>query len=213
MRSAKILVTPTFSNQGIVVTSFRIFKPGEDAAEIYRFRYKIYEEEMQRHDRYADHEKKIITDPLDNHGYNIAVYESGVITGSVRVNFCTDGDPGEYLDFYGLKDRGRDYPDKVSYSTRLMVEPAYRGGVLPLLISVECFKLGLERGVNWCICDCNSNVLPFFKKLGYEVQDAGKVHPSFGKVIVLRFNLRDPKHYDRKRSVFARYLEDSLHTT
>ncbi len=188
------------------MTSFRIFKPGEDAADIYRFRYRIYEEEMDRHDRYADHEKKIITDPLDSHAYNIAAYKDDRVVGVARVNFCSDGDPGEYREFYELESVGDDYPDKVSYSTRIMVEPSARGAALPLLVSVECFKLGIERGVKWCFCDCNNNVLPFFKKLGYEVQRSNKTHPSFGSVTVMRFNLHDPKHYDRKQSVFARYL-------
>jgi len=34
-------------------------------AEVCRFRYQIYVEEMQRKQRYADHNKRIIEDPLD----------------------------------------------------------------------------------------------------------------------------------------------------
>ena len=189
------------------MVDIKIFPPGSDAEEIYRFRYRIYEDEMQRHDQYADHETKRITDPLDAHGYNIAAYDGDTVIGVARVNFCADGDPGNYLEFYELDSVSDDYPGKVAFSTRIMVDAAHRGGVLPLQISVECFKLGLERGVRWCFCDCNAPLKPFFLKLGYEIQNPSKQHQSFGEVTVLRFDLADPRHYDRKKSVFARYLK------
>lgn len=187
--------------------TFRTFKPGEDAGDVYRFRYRIYEDEMQRNDRYADHEKKTISDPQDSFAYNIAAYNEGSIVGVARVNFCRDGDPGDYLKFYELESVGAEYPDKVSFSTRIMVDSDHRGGVLPLQISVECFKLGQAQAVRWCFCDCNAHLKPFFLKLGYEIQNPQKQHPSFGDVTVLRFDLDDPRHYDRKKSVFARYLD------
>lgn len=192
---------------------FRIYKPGEDACDIYAFRYRIYEQEMRRNDQYSDHTRKIITDPLDAHAYNIAAVNNGEIVGSVRVNFCADGDPGFYREFYELESVGADYPDKVSFSTRIMVAPNFRRGVLPIQISVECFKLGLERRVKWCFCDCNAHLKPFFLKLGYDVQNPSKKHPSFGEITVLRFNLDDPRHYDRKASPFARYLPSRNNNT
>ena len=185
---------------------FRVFNPGDDPTDVYKFRYRVYEEEMHRNDRYADHDNKIIKDDLDDHAYIIAAIEDGKTIGTARVNFCADGDPGRYLEFYELDTVGDDYPDKVAFSTRIMVDEKLRGGTLPLLISVECFKLGIDRKIRWCFCDCNEHLLPFFKKLGYEVQNPHKKHPDFGDVTVLRFDLDDPRHYDRSKSVFARYL-------
>jgi hypothetical protein len=36
---------------------------------VYRFRYSVYVEEMNRTQRYADHELKQIKDPLDDFGH------------------------------------------------------------------------------------------------------------------------------------------------
>ena len=188
------------------MVDIRIFPPGSDAEEIYRFRYRIYEDEMHRHDQYADHDKKCITDPLDAHGYNIAAYIDNEVVAVNRVNFCGDGDPGGYLEFYELDSVGDDYPEKVAYSTRIMAAAPVRGRLPPLMVSVAGFQLGVDRGVNWCFCDCNAHLVPFFMKLGFEPFRPGKIHPSFGEVTVLRYDLRDGKHFDRKRSVLGRYL-------
>ena len=188
------------------MVDIKVFDPGSDASEIYRFRYAIYEDEMSRHDQYADHDKRQIVDPLDAHGYNIAAYVNGNIVAVNRVNFCADGDPGNYLDFYELDNVPEDYPDKVAYSTRIMAAESARGRLPPLLVSVAGFRLGVERGVNWCYCDCNAHLVPFFTKLGFESFRPNKTHPSFGEVTVMRFDLRDGKQFDRKRSVIGRYL-------
>ena len=184
----------------------KVFKPGKDASDVYRFRYDIYEEEMHRNDRYADHDKRMIKDHLDDYAYNIAAYKDGRVVAVNRVNFCADGDPGEYLGFYELDTVKEDYPEKVSFSTRIMADASVRGGVVPLLVSVEGFRLGIERNMNWCYCDCNAHLVAFFEKLGFENFRPNKIHPSFGEVTVMRFDLRDGKQFDRKRSVLARYL-------
>lgn len=186
---------------------FRVVPPGGDAEDVFRFRYLVYEVELNQGDPYADHVAKTIRDPIDDTAYIVAAYRDDAIVGTARVNFCADGNSGYYLDFYELESRADEFPDGVSFSTRIMVAKSERGGTLPLLISVECFKLGLARGVKWCFCGCNMEVKPFFEKLGYEVQHPGKMHRDYGLTAVMRFNLDDPKHYDRRRSVFARYLK------
>ena len=81
---------------------FKIFGPGVEAPEIYQFRYKIYEQELHRDDRYSDHQQRIIKDRLDDFSYNIAAYMNGEIIASVRTTFCKDGDAGFYRDFFEL---------------------------------------------------------------------------------------------------------------
>ncbi len=185
---------------------FRIYQPGEDAGDIYAFRYNIYENEMNRNDQYSDHRKKIIKDRLDDFAYNIAALKDGEIVGAVRVNFAGDGDPGFYRDFYELESVGEDYPDKVSYSTRLMVHRNERGRLLPVLLSAECFKLAIARHMRWGFCDCNQHLVPFFQSLCFEAVNPNKNHPNFGDVAIMRVDLSDRRVYDKKTSIIARYL-------
>lgn len=186
---------------------FRIYKPGEDAGDIYAFRYRIYEEEMRRNDEYSDHKRKIITDSLDRYAYNIAALQDDKIIGVVRVNFCADGDPGFYREFLELESVGADYPGKVSFSTRLMVTSSERRKMLPVRLSAECFKLAIARKTLWSFCDCNQPLVPFFEKLCFEVQNPHKFHPVYGDVAVMRINLSNPKIYDKRHSIIARFLD------
>lgn len=185
---------------------FRISRLSDESVELFRFRYEICEDELGLGDDYADHEKRTIQDPLDDFAHFVCAYKNGKMIGTARVNFCTEGDPGYYRDFYELEGVGGDYPDKVSFSTRIMVDRKHRRGLLPLLISVECFRLGIQKNVRWCFCGCRLDILPFFLKLGYDLINPEKNHRNYGPTAVLRFDLNDPKHYDKKKSLFARYL-------
>lgn len=49
----------------------------EERKRVYRFRYKLYVEEMRRLQQYADHDKKEICDPLDLSGHVLAAYSDG----------------------------------------------------------------------------------------------------------------------------------------
>jgi len=188
------------------VPQIRIFRPGENADDIFRFRYKIYEEEMRRNDSYADHERYTISDPLDEFSYNIIAYEGAETVGVVRVTFCADGDPGFYREFFDLDGVGADYPEKVTFSTRLMVDPKKRRGMLPVMLSAECFKLAIERNTIWSFCDCNPPLVPFFERLHFESQGT-KHHPTYGEVVIMRINLENPEIYNKKKSIIARFLD------
>src|SRR5215510_11490828 len=74
----------------------------EDALDaLYAFRYRVYVEELECLQRYADRAARRIRDPLDNTGYNIVAWDSTEsIAGCVRVNFARDG----ALDCYGAPD-------------------------------------------------------------------------------------------------------------
>jgi len=63
----------------------KVNTPDEREA-VYRFRYSVYVEEMNRPKKYADHASRKITDPLDEHGDIFAVFEGPRVVGTVRVN-------------------------------------------------------------------------------------------------------------------------------
>lgn len=191
------------------MADIKVFGPGVDADDVYKFRYQVYEREMGRNDQYSNHDNAIIKDPLDDFSYNIAAYAGDEIVGVVRHTFCTDGDPGFYNDFFGLDEFPQDYPDRVSYTTRLMVSEKNRRSAATLKVCAECYNLSLARHVIWSYCDCNDPLVGFFNKLFFELQDSEKVHPSFGRVNIMRLDLRRPEIYDTKRSIIARFINDA----
>src|SRR5882757_8136585 len=57
---------------------------------IYKFRYKIYIEEMGKPYRNADHENRLLTDELDENATLLYAEESGEIVGTTRINWGSD---------------------------------------------------------------------------------------------------------------------------
>jgi len=161
---------------------------------------------MHRNDHYADHKRKTIKDPFDDYAYNIGAFRDGKITGTARINFCADGDPGFYRDFLELETAGACYPQKVAFSSRLMVVISERRRLLPLILSAECFNIAFSREAAWSFLDCNQHLVPFYQRMCFEVQNPSKLHPSFGDVAIMRVDLSDQRISDRRRSIVARYI-------
>jgi len=187
----------------------KIFEPGTDAQDVYKFRYDVYEREMNRNDHYSDHKNEIIKDPLDAFSYNIAAYSKGEIVGIVRHTFWADGEPGFYKDFFRLDELPEDFPDCVSYTTRLMVSKKNRRSIATMKVCAECYNLSLARNIIWSYCDCNDPLVGFFENLFFEVQNSEKWHPSFGRVNIMRLDLRRPEIYDAQSSIIARFIKDA----
>lgn len=103
-----------------------LIKPASNLPElmaIYRFRYKIYHEEMRRRQDYADHFRKTISDPLDACAMNFAAWEKDQIVGVVRVNLARDMNLAAYEELYQMHSFGDAHPAHTAIVTRMMVEP------------------------------------------------------------------------------------------
>src|SRR5712691_857618 len=65
----------------------RLVSDPDELEAIYRFRYRIYVEEMNRRQFHADHFARRIEDPLDHSGYNFAAFQDDEVVGVLRGNF------------------------------------------------------------------------------------------------------------------------------
>jgi GNAT superfamily N-acetyltransferase len=177
--------------------------------DIYRFRYRIYVEEMGRIQYHADHHRKRIVDSLDDSGYNLVALKNAEIVGVVRVNFSRDRTIDFYDEFYGMASVGADHPQYTSTSTRLMVAPEYRGTTLAVRLSVACYKLALDNEIRWNFIDCNDHLVPFFAGLGY-LPHRGRVnHPEYGFVNSMILPLGNIGHLNAVKSPFAKVFQDA----
>ena len=75
----------------------RLAESQEDLEALYRFRYKIYVEEMGRVQHDADHLNKKIRDDLDDGGHNLLAFKQGKLVGAARINLNQSISPF-YLD-------------------------------------------------------------------------------------------------------------------
>jgi hypothetical protein len=183
-----------------------VLKAHDVLDRLYAFRYRIYVEEMARPQKYADHGTKRIRDPLDDIGYNIVAWDSGEVAGCIRVNLCRDGALDYYNRLFQLEGLGAEHPVATSVCTRLMVAPRHRSSSLATRLSCAAFDLGLDHGIIWNFIDCNDHLVGFFGRLGYQITHMA-IHEEYGRVNVMRLNIRDHAHLKTIGSVFRKHLE------
>lgn len=188
----------------------RIVTSPDELEKVYRFRYKIYVEEMERPQADADHERKRIKDKLDKGAYNIAAFKGGEIVGVVRVNFSRSSDISYYADFYRMDTAGSDHPAATSIVTRLMIEPSLRSGTLATRLACHCYELALRKNCRWGYIDCNDHLVAFFSSLGFKTY-LGKIeHQEYGLVTPMRLDCLNIEYLRSIRSPFRASFEKTV---
>jgi CRP-like cAMP-binding protein len=81
-------------------------------ASAQRLRYDVYCQELGRTSPYADHDKRVITDHLDESGHVFIAVEAGETIGTLRGNVPSEGSLGVLDELYGkvLNESLRLYP-------------------------------------------------------------------------------------------------------
>ncbi|MFT7667587.1 MAG: hypothetical protein ACI8X5_000266 [Planctomycetota bacterium] len=183
--------------------------PSERQA-VYEFRYRIYVGLEGRTQINADHQRRQVREPLDDHGMVFAAFDRGRVIGTLRSNLLADGPLGNYDSLYGLDQLSAQERQQISITTKLMVEPDRRGGACAMRLSQLTFRLGLERGVQMDFIDSRDHTLPFFDRLGYRVLRSDLVHPEYGLATLLRLDLHDTEHLASVGSPFLSTLKEKL---
>jgi predicted GNAT family N-acyltransferase len=191
--------------------SMRIADTDADAFAVYRFRYDVFVEEMQRPEKYMDADRKVIIDPLDVKAHNWAAWYDDAVVGHGRLNFLREVDVGEYLDYYGLRGLSPDSIASTSITTRFSIHPRHRCTSLVVKLLCELYRFALHNGIVVDYCDCDNDRLGFFMRLGYVPSNVGFIHPVYGPGTVMRLNLLDSSHFRTVRSPFLRVLEETNH--
>lgn len=184
---------------------------------VYRFRYRIYVEEMKRFQQYADHEQKHVFEPLDRSGHVLAASNGSpeLLVGTVRFNVGVDENFGIYTELYRLGHFAHFFPKNISITTKLMVAPSYRRSGLALDLAAFCYTRGLELGSCFDFIDCNPPLVPFFEHLGYRRTFRPVRHPEYGDVVPLVLVMHDVAHLRKVGSPFAEIgarFQDRLHS-
>jgi GNAT superfamily N-acetyltransferase len=158
---------------------------------------------MQRPQKDADHDARIIRDPLDDFGLLFGAWRHEVCIGTLRVNLLRDGDIGDYRQMYQLTTLTRGEADRTSITTRMMVLPDARRRGVSIALASAAAALAPHKDITTDYIDCNDHLVPFFEHLGY-VPHCPLVHPEYGRVTVMSVALDDDAHLDAVGSPFLR---------
>ncbi len=175
-----------------------------EISDVYRFRYRIYCEEMRRTQGYADHDTKMICEPLDACARIMVAYEGPELVATLRVNFAREGDLAYYPVLYNMAEVGAAFPRHVSITTKFMMLPRCRRGTLAVRMMMAIFRFGLEEDIHFDFMDCNPHLESFFRGMGYR-SACGKVHhPEYGDVQPMVLSLTDTAYLGAVGSPFAK---------
>lgn len=173
--------------------------------KIYRFRYRVYVEELGKTFSGTDHDKKWLYDELDNTAVLFYVEVKGMIIASSRMNLGSMTHfSKEWRELYQLDKFDCFPPESISLSSRIMVDEAWRGSLVLGAMLSEIYVYARKEGIKFDFCNCSPFLLEFYEHLGYRRYIDGFLDEDTGYHIPLVFMVEDTEHLSRVRSPFKR---------
>jgi ubiquinone/menaquinone biosynthesis C-methylase UbiE len=182
-----------------------------DLEEVYRFRYRVYVDELHKPLPSADHERRVVTDELDEHArVLVAVDDSaGNIVGTVRTMFGARHPlPDEILDRLKLRPMvaalGMEH---ITHSGTFMVDPAYRGLTIASQLVMHMVQLGFEVDTLADVCVAELALVKPYYQLGYRPYAAPfRPHDRAGLRVPLVWTVRDRDYLREVDSPFGHII-------
>ena len=175
---------------------------GDTPWELSRFRYEVYVKELNRPQKYANHDDQTITDPLDSFSTNIVARDGDNIVACLRASFCRDGDIGHYKDFYRVGNYFSSF-EEITIVTQLMISKKCRKYRIAKLMCETVYEYALMNDIQHGFIDCNEPLESMFNKLGFKTLFRDN-HYDYGLVNVMLLDLHDIEHLRIINSPFAR---------
>ena len=191
--------------------TFQIREAIDDEArnEVYRFRYRIYVEQMGFQQKHADHAGKRVVEPLDEAARIYAAYLDGALVGTIRGNRFCDLPTAYYRQLYRIDDRFPFDPQEMSLTTKLMFDPALRCSSYPIRLIVHYARdFNARQPCKIDFVDCRRWLLPFFRKLGNVDYLGWVIHNEYGSVRPLFCPADQVLRLQRLRSPLAAVARD-----
>ncbi len=190
----------------------------ETLERIFRFRYAVHVEELGKGGDAIDHARRMMREPADDHATHFYAEEDGRMVGCARVNAGREAPlPGPYrawLDMAPLEATLGE--QRMTLTSRLMVDPSYRGRTLASLLVLRLYAHGLEIGTDADFIYCEPNLLRLYYRLGYRPYRAAIRPDGTALRVPLVLCLRDSAHLLKAESPFAMMLpqakDDHGHT-
>lgn len=178
-------------------------KSSLEREEIYRMRYDVYIGEKRYAQKYVDHVRKTICEPLDEDGFVYGAFAGNQIVGTVRTNYASQSQLEEYFDLFGVNPRL--FPN-AALSTKLIVTPAYRGTTLALRLCAATYLQALRDGIRYGFIDCDPSMAPLYERLGFRAYRSVRYRfPERGEGVVMVIDIRDRVYLCKVHSPLLRF--------
>lgn len=178
---------------------------------VYRFRYRVYVEELQREIGGVDHAKRLVRDAEDEQPYSHHFYAGPPdrIEGVMRLRVWGPGEmPPGIADKLSLARFG---PAQERLRTcelgRFMIDPRSRGSLVLLAMARRTYEfLAGESRVDVSFCTCRPGLVNYYRRLGGRPYGAPLVDEPEGMEVPLASVLSDRDHFRRAGSPMAAWV-------
>jgi len=192
--------------------SIRAFRARSDEQReaIYRFRYRVYVDELGLSPPEADHERRRLADVHDQFGLSYGLMEDGGnVVGSLRCIFMADvPDPAPLVAKFAMEPAVRSFGLAALVTTsRFMLDPKLRHGMSILHLMRAAYEDARARGVRLNYGDCSPHMLPFYESMGYRRYVAPYNDTAYGFKLPIVMVVGDRQHFAAVRSPLARLAE------
>ena len=153
-----------------------------------RLRYEVYCQELRRQSPYADHDKKIITDDLDDTAHIFIAVEAGETIGTLRGNAAAESPLAALEELYGMR-KSAHHPGATAICTKFIVRKSKRGGAAAMKLISAMVRYGVRDGIKECYIDCIPALLPYYKALGFAIAGPKFFHRENGPSYPMRLDL------------------------
>ncbi len=182
----------------------------EDREAVFRFRYRIYVEELGKPLPVADHKRRIYQDELDDAArILVALDEStGAIVGTLRSNFGSEQPFNEELiGRFNLAPMMVAFGhEQIAHSSAFMVDPAYRGQTVASQLVGRMYAWALAEGIMIDTCVSEFALARAYFQLGYRPYGPlFRAHAGAGLRVPLAMVTRDRHYLARVGSPLARF--------
>jgi predicted GNAT family N-acyltransferase len=194
------------SNRILVASS------AEARESIFRFRYEVYIEELNKMHIAADHSNKMMCDEADDIStLYYAVDETGLMA-TVRVQHGAYGAfQQKEKAFYNINAFEKCIASKqIGITDRLMVKKEYRRSFLTHEIMLATYLDAVKQDMKACFISCEEKLLPMYFRYGFRMYDEPASIDSGDKRYKLIIIVHDRQHLEKMRSPFFQHLPASL---
>jgi CRP-like cAMP-binding protein len=187
-----------------VTVSAAIARTEEERERVYRFRYRVYVDELGLSPPEADHAGRRLRDALDDVGVSLALVDGDEVVGSLRVVRLSDvRDPSPLVAKFGLEPALRAFgPTSVCTTSRFMLDPRLRHGTAVFRLMQLAFESLPDARLNYG--DCSPHLVPFYEHLGYRRYTRAYNDTAYGFKVPILMLIGDRQRLERVRSPIAR---------
>jgi len=138
----------------------------EQLLEAQRIRYEVYCEELGRTSPFADAQKRVIADDLDETGHVLLALEEEAPIATLRMNMARHGPLGLLGELYGMAQSSH-HPQDTAIVTKFIVRKDHRVRQSSFQLMTTALEMAQRYDIRECFMDCVPELLPFFDSLGF----------------------------------------------